>query len=239
MTEPSATPVALVTGSRTGIGRRLSEFLLSAGYNVVGCSRSAADWTANGYAHVQCDVTQERDVKTLFREIDRLHGRLDVAINNAGIASMNHLLLTPVASVRSILDTNVVGTFLISREAALLMRKRKFGRIVNFGTVAVPLRLAGEAAYVAAKQAVVGMSQVMAKELAEFGITVNVVGPGPIPTDLIQGVPKAKIDALVASFAIKRLTTFEDVWNVVEFFIHPDSSGITGQVIYLGGVPNN
>ena len=230
MKEPSATPVALVA---------LSEFLLSAGYSVVGCSRKAADWSANGYTHVECDVTDERAVKALFREIERIHGRLDVAINNAGIASMNHVLLTPVKTVRSIMDTHVVGTFLVSREAALLMRKRKFGRIVNFGTVAVPLRLAGEAAYVAAKQAVVGFSQVIAKELAEFGITVNVVGPGPIPTELIQGVPKAKIDSLIASFAIKRMTTFEDVWNVVEFFIRRESGGISGQVVYLGGVPNN
>ncbi|HEY7568713.1 MAG TPA: SDR family oxidoreductase [Gemmatimonadaceae bacterium] len=239
MTEASATPVALVTGSRTGIGRRLSEFLLSAGYSVVGCSRRASEWSANGYTHIECDVTQERDVKALFREITQIHGRLDVAINNAGTASMNHFLLTPVTTVRSMLETHVVGTFLVSREAVLLMRKRKYGRILNVGTVAVPLRLAGEAAYVAAKQAVVGLSQVMAKEVAEFGITVNVVGPGPTPTELIHGVPKSKIDALIASLAVKRLSTFEDVWNVVQFFLRPESSSVTGQVVYLGGVPNN
>src|SRR5262249_39458786 len=121
---------------------------------------------------------------------------------------------------------------------AKLMRKRQFGRIINFSTVAVPLHLAGEAAYVASKSAVVALSQVMAKELSAFGITVNVIGPAPTDTDLIRGVPDEKIGQIVASLAIQRKSTFADIANVVDFFLQSASSAITGQVIYLGGAPN-
>ncbi len=232
------TPVALVTGARTGIGRFLSEHLLGKGYRVVGCSRNPADWQAEGFDFFQADVTDEQQVKGLFREITKLHGRLDVAINNAGAASMNHFLLMPLATYERIMNTNVLGTWLVSREAAKLMRKGNHGRIVNFSSAALPMRLAGEAVYLAAKSAVAILSQVMARELIDFGITVNVVGPAPVPTEMIRGVPKEKIDRLLETMPIRRLCTFEDVANVVDFFLRPESSAITAQVIYLGGSPN-
>jgi 3-oxoacyl-[acyl-carrier protein] reductase len=130
----------------------------------------------------------------------------------------------------------VFGTFVFCREAAKLMQKRRYGRIVNFTTVAVPLKLAGESAYAASKAAVISFTQVIAKELADFGITVNAVGPNPIATDLIAAVPKHKLDALVNAQAVKRLGVCDDVSNVIDFFIKPESGMITGQVIYLGGV---
>jgi 3-oxoacyl-[acyl-carrier protein] reductase len=116
------------------------------------------------------------------------------------------------------------------------MRRRNFGRIVNLSTVAVPLRLEGEAVYAASKSAVETMTRILGKELGPFGITVNAVGPTPIPTDLIRSVPEESIRRIVDRLSIKRLGTFDDVWRVVEFFIHPQSDYITGQVIYLGGV---
>ena len=115
-------PVALVTGASKGIGRALVEHLLSQGYQVVGCSRSDVDWEAEGFLHLQADVSDEPQVKSLFRDIKRRYGRLDAAINNAAVASMNHFLLTPAASIEKMLSVNVVGTFLVSREAAKLMR---------------------------------------------------------------------------------------------------------------------
>jgi len=228
-------PVALVTGSRTGIGRALSEQLARAGYRVFGCSRQPADFTLDTYTHICADVTDEAQVKSLFAQIRSAAGRLDVAVNNAGVASMNHCLLVPAATVDRVLAVNVRGAFLISREAAKLMRPRAFGRIVNLTTVAVPLSLEGESIYVASKAAVEALTRTMSRELAAFGITVNAIGPGPIDTDLIRNVPQAAIDGLLARLPLKRKCTPDDVWRVLEFFIDPRSDAVTGQIVYLGG----
>jgi 3-oxoacyl-[acyl-carrier protein] reductase len=234
--EAPAAPVALVTGARSGIGRSVAEHLVKSGSIVIGCSRNEADWTLDGYTHVCCDVGDERQVRALVSGIRKEHGRLDHVVSCAGAASMNHALLTPAATLERLLSVNTMGTFLVAREAAKVMQTRRFGRIVNVSTVAVPLALAGEAAYVAAKAAVEALTRVLARELGPLGITVNAVGPGPIPTALIEGVPEHAIDELLGRMAIPRLATFEDVTNVVDFFLAGASSMVTGQVVYLGGV---
>ena len=226
----------LITGTRKGIGKYLVEYYVKKGFQVIGCSRGPFEYELDNYQHFCLDVSDEINVKKMFSEINKTYKRLDVLINNAGIASMNHILLTPTKTVQQILNTNVVGTFLFCREAAKLMQKNGYGRIVNFSTVAVPLRLAGEAIYASSKAAVVTLTKVVSKELAEFGITVNAVGPTPIKTDLIRSVPQEKIDSLIAQQAIHRHGEFSDVSNVIDFFIRPESDFITGQVIYLGGV---
>jgi 3-oxoacyl-[acyl-carrier protein] reductase len=228
-------PVALVTGSRIGIGRGIAERLLAAGYRVAGCSRGATDLAHDDYVHVIADVAEERDVVNLLQEVHARFGRLDVLINNAGQASMNAALLTSAASFDRIVAVNLRGTFLASREAAKLMRRRSFGRIVNLTTVAVPLSLAGEAAYVASKAGVEALTRVLARELAPFGITVNAVGPPPAATALTDSVPREKLDGLMESMAIKRFAEIDDIWNAMELFIRPSSSLLTGQILYLGG----
>ena len=129
-----------------------------------------------------------------------------------------------------------MGTFLMCREAARLMRKGHFGRIINFASVATPLKLEGEAIYAASKAAVLSFTQIAAREFADFGITVNAVAPTPIETDLIRSVPREKLDHLVSRQAVKRLGEMRDVANVTDFFIRPESDFITGQVLFLGGV---
>lgn len=228
--------VLVITGSRKGIGRHRAERALERGAMVVGCSRSASELRHANYRHFELDVADESAVKELFSAVRKEFGRLDGLINNAGIASMNHFLLTPLSTAQQIMSTNYLGTFLFCREAAKLMQRRKQGRIVNFTTVAVPLALAGEAAYAASKAAVISLTQVLARELAPFEITVNAVGPTPIDTDLIRHVPADKLEKLMQQQAIPRLGTLDDVANVVDFFLHPGSGFITGQVIYLGGV---
>lgn len=228
--------LVLITGTRKGIGNYLAHYFVNRGNIVIGCSRDTVDFELNNYTHYLVDVSNEEQVKRMIVEIQKQYGRLDILINNAGIASMNHSLLTPVSTVQNIFDTNFLGTFLLCREAAKLMKKNNYGRIVNIGSVAVPMRIEGESIYAASKSAIVTFTQILAKELAPFNITCNVVGPAPIGTDLIKSVPAEKIEKLVSNLTIKRLGGFEDVANVIDFFVKRESDYVTGQVIYLGGV---
>lgn len=228
--------VLLITGSSKGIGRHLVEHYVANGDLVVGCSRGPSSFKHAHYHHFEVDVTNEDAVKRMFAEISSNYGRLDVLVNNAGVASMNHMLLTPVSVARNILETNFLGTFLLCREASKLMKHRKFGRIVNLTSVAVPLKVEGEAIYAASKAAIINFTQIIARELSSFGITVNAIGPTPIQTALIKGVPDDKIQKLIRRQAIQRPGDMKDISNVVDFFIQPESDFITGQVIFLGGV---
>jgi 3-oxoacyl-[acyl-carrier protein] reductase len=225
----------VITGTRKGLGKYLVEHYSRGGWEVIGCSRQAVDYDAPSYRHYCLDVADETAVGEMFAEIGRDNGRLDVLINNAGIASMNHVLLTPLSTVAEIFKTNVLGTYLFSRQAARLMSRRRFGRIVNMVTVATPLKLEGEAAYASSKAAVVSLTEIMARELSELGITVNAVGPGPLDTDLTRKVRKDKIDKLLGQLAIRHLGEMADVTNVIDFLIAPESGAVTGQTIYLGG----
>jgi 3-oxoacyl-[acyl-carrier protein] reductase len=229
-------PVAIVTGTRKGLGKYIAQKLLTAGWLVVGCGRRPCDWTAPGYTHHELDAGDEAAVVKLVRETANVHGRIDALINNAGIAGMNHLLLTPKATVDKVFNTNFLGSFLFLREAAKIMVRQKSGRIVNFTTVAAAWDLEGEAVYAASKAAVESLTRVAARELGESGITVNAIGPTPVATDLIKLVPADKIESLVRRQAIRRMGTEEDVWNVVDFYLRPESGFVTGQIIYLGGV---
>jgi 3-oxoacyl-[acyl-carrier protein] reductase len=234
--------VMVITGTRKGIGRYLVDYYTSKGFTVVGCSRSAPENETRGtaeigtYDHYCVDVADERAVKQMMLGVYKKYKRLDILINNAGIASMNHSILTPMKTVHNIFSTNVFGSFLCAREASKIMMKQKYGRIVNFATVATPLKLEGEAAYAASKAAVKSYTEILAKELAAFNITVNAVGPTPVQTDLIKSVPEAKIQALIDAQAVKRLGKYRDISNTIDFFISPESDFVTGQTIYLGGI---
>ena len=226
----------LITGTRKGIGRHLAETYARRGFLVEGCSRGEAAFEAANYTHALVDVADEKQVKSWISGIARRHGRIDVVLNNAAVASMNHVLLTPAASANRMLQVNVTGTMLVCRDAAKVMMRRRHGRIVNFTTIVAPIALAGEAIYAASKSAVVTFTRILAFELGQWGITCNSFGATPIMTDMIKGVPKDKIDAVVNGLAIKRLGTIEDCVNVCDFYVSPASDNITGQVIYLGGI---
>lgn len=228
--------VFIVTGTRKGIGRHLAERYLAKGHRVAGCSRKPAGIEHEGYVHFELDVSDEKAVIAMVRDVKRRFGKVDVLLNNAGVAAMNHLITTPLSAVRDTFATNVFGSFLFLRETAKVMMSARNGSIVNFSTVAVPLRLEGEAAYAASKAAIVSLTEIAARELAPFGIRVNAVGPTPVLTDLVRDVPKEKLDALVKRQAIPRMGDYDDVANVVDFFIDERSRFVTGQTLYLGGV---
>lgn len=152
--------VMLISGARKGIGRHLAVHYCRQGHTVIGCSRQPNEDMPEGYCHFCLDVADESAVKAMFLETRKRFGRLDVLLNSAGIAAMNHVLTTPVETVERIFRTNVSGTFLLIREAAKLMQRTRWGRIVNFSTVAVPLDLEGEAAYAASKAAVESLTRV-------------------------------------------------------------------------------
>ena len=171
----------------------------------------------------------------MFLRFRKKFKRLDILINNAGVASMNHTLLTPMNKAQKIINTNFLGTFIMSRESAKIMKKYSFGRIINITSVGTQMKLEGEAIYTASKSAVENFTVVLSRELADFGITVNGIGPTPIITDLIKSVPKEKIKNILSQLAFNRFTEITDITNVIDFFISEQSSYITGQVIYLGG----
>ena len=226
--------VLLITGTSRGIGLGLATHYVARGDLVFGCSRAPATIQHASYTHFELDVSNEAAIAAMVRAVVRKAGHIDALLNNAGIASMNLALLSPAKTARAIFDTNFHGTFLFCREVAKAMVRRRRGRIVNFATVATPLRLEGEALYAASKAAVESFTQVLARELGPTGVTVNAVGPTPVQTDLIKNVPKVKMDALLARQAIRRFGEIEDIINVVDFFLLPSSGFVT--VIFLGGV---
>lgn len=228
--------VIIITGSRKGIGRYLAEQYLQEGDIVYGCSRRICDIEHPNYHHTRLDVSDEAEVVSFVRNVYKNHKRIDVLINNAGCASMNHFLLTPYDTAKKVFNTNFFGTFLMCREVAKFMVKAKSGRIVNYSTVAVALNLHGELVYSASKAAIEQLTRVLADEIGESGVTVNAVGPTPIDTDLIKNVPENKLQDLLSHQCIKRFGQFEDVKNVIDFFLKPESNFITAQTIYLGGV---
>lgn len=228
--------VMLITGTRKGIGKDLAEHYLKKGYFVVGCSRGEGTIVSGSYQHYCLDVSDESAVRAMLQRIASAYGRLDVVINNAGVASMNHVMLTPVSSVEEVFRTNFFGTFLVCREASKIMSKSRYGRIVNFSTIAVPLKIEGEAVYAASKGAIETFTKIFAKEVARFNITCNCICPTLYGSDMLKLFSEEKINAVLEMLPIKRFATIDDISNATDFLISRSSCYITGQTIYLGGI---
>jgi 3-oxoacyl-[acyl-carrier protein] reductase len=236
-TDLSYSPLILITGTRKGLGYYLANYYCERGFQVIGCSRQPAEIDYQNYQHFCVDIVDEMQVKKMFSWIRKTFGQLDILINNAAINPLISLsLMTPVEVVLKALNVNFVGTFLTSREAIKLMRKGSFGRIINFGSMAVKHEVEGEAIYTASKAAVSAYSRVLAKEIYSLGITCNVVSPSAIETDLMAAVDNDALKDVLKRNAVKNLGQMEDISNIIDWLIKPESSAITGQVIYQGGV---
>jgi len=228
--------IILITGDRKGIGRYLSEYYLEKGMTVIGCSRSETNLKHKNYQHYCLDVSDEQAVKKMYGEIRQTHDRLDVLINNAGVdLSSAPILLVPYKSALKTVEINLLGTFLMSREAVKIMMKNSFGRIINFSSMIVKHEIKGTAIYAASKSAIISFTRVMAKEVYGYNITCNIIAPSPIKTDLIDSIDKDVLKDILKRNAIQELCKTEDISNTIDWFIKTTSNSITGQIIYLGG----
>jgi 3-oxoacyl-[acyl-carrier protein] reductase len=229
--------ILLVTGSSRGIGRHLVEHYLAREFEVIGCSRSKLDQMSSpSYNHFVADITIEAEVVRLFAYIRARFGQLDVVLNNAGVnPALSLSLLTSHEAASQTMITNVLGTFVVSREAAKLMMLRNWGRIVNFSSMAVRHEVPGEAIYTASKAAVQALTRVMAKEFYRYGITCNAIAPSVVATDLMKSIPRKALEEVLARNAIPEIGKAEDISDAIDWLIRPESQTITGQVIFLGG----
>lgn len=227
--------VVVVTGARKGIGRMLADHFLAEGAQVIGMSRGDAAITHANYGHRSLDVGDNLAVRTAFAGISRTHGRVDIVINNAGVLTSVHALLMPASRAEEMVRTNFLGSFYVACEAAKLMRKGKFGRIINIGSMASVLEPIGDSIYAATKAASMTLTGVLAKEFASYGITVNTLAVSALQTDMLQQIPPDTMAAVLAELPLPRLATPDDVFNVVDFFASSESSHITSQTLFLGG----
>jgi 3-oxoacyl-[acyl-carrier protein] reductase len=227
-------PTALITGTSQGLGRALAERLLADGWIVHGFARGAQTLAHERFTAHVVDITDEAVVRTAVASIAE-SGRIDLLVNNAGAASMNAFLLTPGSVAENLMRVNYLGSFHCLQAVGKVMVRQRAGRIVNVTTVAVPLSLEGEAAYVASKAAVEALTKVAAKELAASGIIVSAVGFGPIDTQLTRAVPKAALAKINDAIGRPEGTTMA---QAVDFILGrisaPDLK--SGSVEYFGTV---
>jgi len=227
--------VVVVTGARKGIGRMIADHFLDQGARVIGMSRGEAAISHANYDHRRLDVGDNLAVRSAFAAISRTHGRVDVVINNAGVLTSVHALLMPASRAEEMVRTNFLGAFYVACEAAKLMRKGKYGRIINIGSMASVLEPVGDSIYAATKAASMTLTGVLAKEFASYGITVNTLAVSALQTDMLEQIPRDTMAAVLAELPLPRLATPDDVFNVVDFFASSASSHITAQTLFLGG----
>lgn len=228
--------IVLITGSSRGVGNLLSEYFLAKGALVIGVSRSEATIVNNNYTHFSIDVGSPEQITKMFGEIKKIFTKIDIVINNAAVLTSQYSMILPIKNVTEMVNINLLGTFFISREAAKLMRKNSFGRIINISSMAVSLEPVGDSIYAACKAAVNTIANVMAKELSGFNITCNTLGITAIETDMLSQLPRHKVDEIISKLPVPRYANATDIFNVIDFFASEKSSYVTAQIIYLGGV---
>ena len=237
MSEEKVTRAAVVTGGSRGIGRAVCVALAKQGCNVIvnychgetNAQETVALCKAEGVeaVAVQADVSTAEGCKTLFDAAVSAFGRVDVLVNNAGITRDNLILRMTEADFDAVLNANLKGAFLCCKEAARRMVRQRYGRIINLSSVVALRGNAGQTNYAASKAGLIGLTKSLARELASRNVTVNVVAPGFIETDMTAALP----EAVRAEMAGRP----EDVANAVAFFAAEQSSYLTGQVLCADG----
>jgi 3-oxoacyl-[acyl-carrier protein] reductase len=236
--------VAVVTGASRGIGRAISETLARRGAFVamtdvlgdaaVGAAQdvAAAGFKAEGFA---MDVTNAESVQATFDAIVERYSRVDILVNNAGIVRDNVAFRLKREDWDAVLNVNLTGTFTCSQAVLRTMMRQRSGRIVNISSVVGQMGNAGQSNYAASKAGIIGFSKALAREIAVRGITVNVVAPGLIDTDMTRGLPENVRNEWASKVPLGRLGTAEDVASAVCFLATDEASYISGQVLAVNG----
>jgi len=228
---------AIVTGSSRGIGRDIVVQLLERGYSVVGCSRGETDLQHDGYHHFRIDIGDDASVRRMFGEIATKYDRLDLLINNAGIALSRMALLTSSAEFASVVQVNLIGAFIVTREAIRLMKRTRFGRIINFSSINVPLASVGGAAYNASKAGLENLTITLTRECVGDDITINCIGLSMVAgSGMVEALSQSAMAAKQQVLIKPALIDIADIIHAIEFFAAPQARNITGQMVYFGGV---
>jgi len=236
---------AVITGSSRGIGRTAAEELAKKGVQIVivdingGNAEKVADEIKSQYGvetlGIKADISNSEDVKRLFEEAVKKFSKIEILVNNAGITRDNLLIRMKDEEWDAVLNINLKGAFLCSREAIKIMSKNKYGRIINIASVVAFIGNPGQVNYSASKAGLVALTKTLAKEYASRGITVNAVAPGFIQTAMTEQLPEKVKEEMLRMIPLSRFGTTQDVANAITFLALPESGYITGQVIHVNG----
>lgn len=233
--------VALVTGASRGIGAAIAAALAAAGATVVGTATSekgadgiSATLQGNGRGAV-LDIASAESVDALLADIGKQEGAPTIVVNNAGITRDNLLMRMKPEEWDDVLSTNLSGAYRVCRGAVRGMMKARHGRIINIASVIGVMGNAGQANYAAAKAGVIGFSKSLARELGSRNITVNVVAPGFIDTDMTRVLPEEQRKALLEQVPLGRLGDSEDIANAVVFLASDLAAYVTGETLHVNG----
>lgn len=234
--------VALVTGASRGIGKAIAQTLADAGATVIGTATSESGaaaiseyLAASGGKGLALNVTNKDALAEVLKTINDDFGGIDILINNAGITRDNLLMRMKDEEWQDIIDTNLSSIFALSKAVLRGMMKKRWGRIVNVGSVVGLTGNAGQANYAAAKAGVIGFSKSMAREVASRGITVNVVAPGFIDTDMTKALTDEQREAIFKDIPANRLGQPEEIAATVGFLVSEGAAYITGETINVNG----
>ncbi|MCW4453535.1 3-oxoacyl-ACP reductase FabG [Flavobacterium sp. MXW15] len=242
MSKPLQGEIALVTGASRGIGAAIADELAAQGATVIGTATTESGAAAIGErlaavgGHGRAlNVTEPGAIEALIDAIGKEFGAVSILVNNAGITRDNLLMRMKDEEWQAILDTNLTSVYRSSKAVMRGMMKARKGRIINIASVIGVTGNAGQANYAAAKAGIIAFSKSLAKEIGSRGVTVNVVAPGFIDTDMTKALPAESREALLQQIALGRLGEPADIARAVAFLAGPSASYITGETLHVNG----